>query len=599
MPDDDLVVTEDRTGPVPVVDEGVPQPASRNPLRRRALLVAAVVVAALVAGYVVVAVATAGRLPRGTSVAGVDLGGLGREAAVQRLKQKVAAADSVVVTAGGRRATLRAAADGLVLDPERTVDAAFGSTFAPGSVWRHLAGGGPVDVGASGNRPVLEAALRRAARTLDVAPRDGSITLAASGATARPARTGSAVDVAAAVDVVASRWLSASGPVELPVRTAPPRIAQAEVDRALQEVARPAISGPLAVTVGDRTVEVPVERLVKALAVRPAGDKLALDVDGRALEAAVRAVEPDVEVPAKDARVELRGGKPVVVPAVDGKGIDPETLAERARTALLSDDRTVAADLRATPAKLTTAEAQGLGIKERVSTFSTNYPPLADRTNNLRIAARTVNGTLVLPGEVFSLNKVLGRRTPEKGYRSAPVINGGRLQKDFGGGVSQMATTIFNNVFFAGLEDVHHMAHSFYISRYPEGREATVSYPTVDLKWRNDTPYGVLVQASVTDTVNVSFWSTKVWDVEAEKSARTNFRAPKTIHDPRPGCVPQEPSPGFDVVVTRIFKKKGEVVKRQRFFTSYIAEDHVICGPDPAKAKPKPPADAGTTPGVD
>jgi vancomycin resistance protein YoaR len=284
----------------------------------------------------------------------------------------------------------------------------------------------------------------------------------------------------------------------------------------------------------------------------------------------------------------LRGGKPQVLPDVPGVTLDATALATAANTALLSPDRTATVRAVQKRAALTTEKARALGVKQRVSTFSTVYPANAARTTNLRIAARTVDGTLVLPGETFSLNKVLGRRTPEKGYKAAPVIEGTRLVNDYGGGVSQIATTIFNNVFFAGLEDIRHQPHSFYISRYPEGREATVSYPTVDLVWRNDSPYGVLIQASVTDTVNVSFWSTKVWTIKAEKGPRTNYRPTKRIYDPRPSCVPQGASPGFDVVVRRLFYKGSTLVRTQSFTTAYAPEDEVICAPDPATSRPEP-----------
>jgi vancomycin resistance protein YoaR len=156
----------------------------------------------------------------------------------------------------------------------------------------------------------------------------------------------------------------------------------------------------------------------------------------------------------------------------------------------------------------------------------------------------------------------------------------GRLTNGVGGGVSQMATTLFNAMFFAGLEDVEHKPHSFYISRYPEGREATVNYPTVDLRFRNDSPHGVLVQTWVGGgQVHARFWSTPVWDdVRALKSARRNVTQPDVVHDPSPDCVSQSPNAGFDVTVTRQFVRGGAVARSEQFRTRYIAEDRVVCG---------------------
>ncbi len=145
--------------------------------------------------------------------------------------------------------------------------------------------------------------------------------------------------------------------------------------------------------------------------------------------------------------------------------------------------------------QLTTAEAEKIKPKEVISTFTTYFPDNPPRTNNIKIAARTLNGTFVAPGKQFSLNGTLGKRTPEKGYAEAPVIMNGRLVKDYGGGVSQVSTTTFNAAFFSGVRIDEHTPHSFYISRYPEGREATVSWPDVDQKWTNDTGYGIIIQA--------------------------------------------------------------------------------------------------------
>jgi vancomycin resistance protein YoaR len=407
------------------------------------------------------------------------------------------------------------------------------------------------------------------------------------------AASGARLDVEAAEDVVRSAWLDRSGELVLPVIEDDPSITQDEVDRALTDQAVPAASGPLTVVVGETTAEVTQAALLPTLGMVPSvGTPGALDlvVDGVALRRAVLAVAPALEHPAEDARIVLKNGVPTVIPSKDGVAIDPETLAAAAEAALLTPERRATVAAEVVKPELTTDQAKALGVKGKVSTFSTPLTASALRTENLRLAARGVNGTLVMPGKTFSLNSVLGERTPEKGYNAAPTIIGGRLELTYGGGISQLATTIFNNVFFSGLEDVAHTTHSFYISRYPEGREATVNYsPRVDLIWRNDSPYAVLVQAGVTSTVDVSFWSTKQYDdVVAVKSARSNYRQPKTVYDTSAGCVSQSASPGFDVSVRRKVVKDGAVVKDQTWHTTYIAEDKVVCGPGPPAPTPTP-----------
>jgi len=102
----------------------------------------------------------------------------------------------------------------------------------------------------------------------------------------------------------------------------------------------------------------------------------------------------------------------------------------------------------------------------------------------------------------------VGKRTVEKGYVMAPIIADGQHAMDIGGGVSQFATTLFNAAFFGGLDIPEHKAHSEYISRYPFGREATVAYPSVDIKVHNETPYGVVIWPTYTaSSVTIQLWS--------------------------------------------------------------------------------------------
>ncbi len=549
---------------------------------RRALLIGLIGAAATVIALVALAIAAGRSLPRGTTIGGVAVGGLSRTAAIERLEAAVAAAAAPLpVQAEGRSATLIPAAAGLTVDAAASVDAVLGAGLRPQLLRDHLLGGSAALTLPRPERAAIVAALAPAQRAIDVPSADGGITFSADGPTARPAVSGITIDIAAAADVVARSWLDRREPVTLPVRTSAPVISQAEVERAMTEVAVPASSGPLQVAVGATTLTVPMAALAPTLSMRATtAEPPALDlvVDGAKLRAAVLALDSRVERPPVDASVVLRDGAPVVVPAVEGTRIDPAAVATAAAAGLLREDRRATlTPVTAKPAR-TTEQAKAWGVTERVSTFSTELTSNVPRTENLKLAAKGINGTLVLPGETFSMNTVLGKRTPEKGYQQAPVINGGRLTLDYGGGVSQMATTIYNNVFFAGLQDVRHMAHSFHISRYPEGREATVSYPTVDLQWRNNSPHAVLIEASVTSTVNVSFWSTKVYDkVVAEKSERTNVRQPRTIVDSRDSCVPQEPNPGFDVVVTRKLYRGGALVGTQSWTTQYLAEDKVTC----------------------
>jgi vancomycin resistance protein YoaR len=169
------------------------------------------------------------------------------------------------------------------------------------------------------------------------------------------------------------------------------------------------------------------------------------------------------------------------------------------------------------------------------------------------------------------------------------VIQNGIFREDLGGGVSQMATTAFNAAFFAGLEDVEHKAHSVYIDRYPVGREATVAWGAVDLRFANNTPYGVLIDATVIPsagrsqgTVTVTMYSTKYWDISTSTGERYNFTSPDTRTMSGPDCVPNKGYGGFDIDVQRYFRRVGDptLIETENFFTRYIPSDTVICKPE-------------------
>ncbi|GAA3248385.1 hypothetical protein GCM10020216_079750 [Nonomuraea helvata] len=200
------------------------------------------------------------------------------------------------------------------------------------------------------------------------------------------------------------------------------------------------------------------------------------------------------------------------------------------------------------------------------------------RVTNIHRIADIVDGYVVQPEETFSLNDVVGKRDKARGFVEAPMILNNRFVNDIGGGVSQFATTMFNAVFFGGFQDVQHRAHQYYITRYPAGRESTVSYPQPDFHWRNDSPYGVLIKTSYTATsVTVQFWSTKRYDIESQSSERYNVKSVPTLTDSGAECIPMDGAEGFAIDVWRIFKQNGKVVRKQRFHTVYDPEPRLTC----------------------
>ncbi len=224
----------------------------------------------------------------------------------------------------------------------------------------------------------------------------------------------------------------------------------------------------------------------------------------------------------------------------------------------------VTLDLDVIEPTLTTEEVSTLGVNEQISTFTTRHRAGEDRVHNIHRIADLLRGTVIKPGTTFSVNDTIGPRTPAKGFIEAHVIEDGVFKDSFGGGISQFATTLFNASFFAGLDIPAYKAHSIYISRYPFGREATLSFPRPDLKIRNTTPYGVLIWPTYTDSsLTVTLYSTKFATGEVADQKKTE----------RGLCT--------DVETTRRITRVDGTSKTDTFRAVYLPGEGVNCNGEP------------------
>lgn len=139
--------------------------------------------------------------------------------------------------------------------------------------------------------------------------------------------------------------------------------------------------------------------------------------------------------------------------------------------------------------------------------FSTPVMGSPDRVTNIRLSLAAINNTLLLPGEVFSFNEVVGERTPEKGYRPAPIILGESVAPGVGGGICQVSTTLYNAVHRSNLETVERRIHSIAPSYIQHGQDATVAWPHTDYKFRNNADQPVIVKGEIQG------WRVRVWIV--------------------------------------------------------------------------------------
>jgi vancomycin resistance protein YoaR len=542
--------------------------------------------------YVAAVLVAGDDLPRGTTIAGVPVGGLSRDDAVDRLEAVLAerAEASFQVRAAGHTDEVAPEEIGLVLDARASVDqVAGGARWSPATLWERFAGGGEYDADVDVDDERLAGYLISLESRIATEPVDGSVRLTPRGVSVTDPKPGVSVDDAAARHAFAAAYLTDED-VEVPTTEVQPDIGVDEVARARAEFAEPALSGPVTLHFGQAEIVLHPRDFARTLWLKPVDGTLEPRLrPGRVADLLRDLIATRDDEPV-DATVRLVKGTPRVIPGKPGVRFD-QAEVDAAFLDLVTrpeGERELEIPAEVVQPDVTTEEAEALGITEEVSAFTTYFPYAEYRNVNIGRAADLVSRTIVGPGETFSLNGTVGERTAENGFTKGFIISNGIFKEDLGGGVSQMATTTFNAAFFAGMTDVEHKTHSFYIDRYPVGREATVAWPTVDLQFRNDTPYGVLIHAKVTPStpstqgaVTVRFFSTKYWDITTRTGERDNFTSPATRTLDTEDCYPNTGYGGFDIDIWRYWRRAGstELERTEKMHTTYLPSDTVICQP--------------------
>ena len=517
----------------------------------------------------------------GTSVAGVDMGGAGLAQSRRSLEGVTAPQRSVQLVDRRRRFIITTTSAGLHVDVERTAR------------WAVRAGrNGPLDFLAapaaalgvrrevqphySVNAAALDRAIAVISRRVGRRAYAGGFELdptTLSVRSLRPPRPGRVLDRAATRRAVIDA-LRAGRPARLvlPVRERPSP-SRAAVEK-IAEVARAYVeAGPLILTGMRSPYVVDTERLALLLAVERSGGEgqasIGLGVDRAALRRLVNEVAQQRNRPARDAQL-TAPASPVVVDAKGdvswepraanvrvrsgraGRAVDPAGARRAIASAVRARDHSVRIPRRIVEPTVDTRAARR--VRHLIGTFTTRFACCEPRAKNIQLIARAVDGTIIAPGRRFSLNDVAGERTRARGFVKAPFIADGEIVPSVGGGVSQFSTTMYNAAYFAGLQLDAHQPHSFFIDRYPPGREATLDWRSIDLVWTNDTDAPVLVRATSTATsVTVSLYG-------ANGGRRV-----------RAETGPRQAAPGHDfkIIVTRVVRYADGRQTRQAYTTTY------------------------------
>ncbi len=554
-----------------------------------------------------------GTIAQGIEIQGIDVGGLSTAAATSALDRRSRATlgKPVRFEAGGRAFVLKAADLGLRPDWAAAIAAARheGDGFGPLRGFRRMKIrflGDSVSTKATYDESALKAMLARIARRVDRPHREAAVVLHGLRPAIVSAQAGSLLDreVAGRAIVAALASLDRGRPITLPLTVDEPDVTGAMLAPALAK-ARAAVSAPVVLTLGPTRYKLPRWRIAGLLEL-PAGGTRAVRIGGKGADEYFGRLQKVVDMPARDADFLVVSSGITIKPSRDARVLDVRKTAAGLLTAATRRGNRVTPIAVATkPAQRTTEDAKAMGITGIVSSYTTVYGGVPNRIHNVEVVSHLVDNALIAPGKEFSFNATTGERNAAKGLLEAPVIINGELQDGLGGGTCQVSTTVFNAAYEAGLPITARTNHALYISHYPQGRDATVNYPDVDLKFVNDTGHWLLLRTFVSSsslTVNL-YGTPQHRRVESETAPLQTTGAVPTVVTKDPDLlvgtkvVDEAGSPPLSTSVTRrVYDADGKLLYENTWYSSYVGEkEKVRIGTKPKpKPKPEPKADAST-----
>lgn len=586
------------------------RPSGWRGLVRRPLVIGAAVVV-LVVGGLGMAVALGGnddgRAPASVEVAGADVSGKDAAgiAAVARRRARALLRESVVITRADDP-SFRIAITRRALGASPRIAAAVEAALEPRSLGgRALSTVGlaptrevPITFSVSGGR--VDALADRVTDRINDDPRAAAVEVTDTAITVVPGESGFGVDpeaLRAEIARLPSRIVLRPG-------TLPPPVSEPAAERA-RLLAMRIVAHPVEVTLDGRGVPIEPEVLRSALRFTPRGSDLAVTLDTKTLYERISSAYATREQPVRNASLKVVGSTVRVVSSRSGRSLNMDAIA--AAIVANPDATAVRARFKVTTPTTTTAQIKALKITSLVSEFTTPYNCCEPRVTNIQRAAAILNGTIIPAGHTFSLNDALGPRTTDRGFVEAPQIAAGMLEDAVGGGISQVATTLYNAAFFAGLQLDSHTPHQFWISRYPKGREATVSFGGPELVFTNDWDAGILINAYAgSNGITIRFFSSPLGRrVETETGEDRDVVEPtvKETVDPdlKPGerVVKQEMGgAGFTVSYTRKVWQGDTLRSDQTFTWTYDPQNaYVQVGPPAKPSTSTAPEGTTTAPG--
>ncbi|HTJ82631.1 MAG TPA: VanW family protein [Polyangiaceae bacterium] len=474
------------------------------------------------------------------------------------------------------------------------------------------------------DRNALRALLEQKFKSGAKAARDAHFIISIDGSgsptvTVAAAEEGMTVDYDAVVAATDQRLREFSDDVvNVPVKKDKPEVLQKDLEPLVPRVREALSRGPLTLTAKGETWTVSVRTLADWLAgvrAADAGGTVSLGLDRDKVETYLAARATSIATPAKNAVFEEKDGKVTVFePGIDGDTLDINGSLRLLEHALFGEPAPTGESLElpivAVPPAITTEAANPYGIKEIIGIGSTNFMGSPkNRRHNIAVGAASVDGSLIGPGETFSLLKVLGKIDGTTGYLQELVIKENKTKPEYGGGLCQIGSTTFRAVLASGLPVVERRNHSYRVPYYERdgdgstigpGKDATIYDPSPDFKFLNDTGHHILIKTAIEgNKLSFIFWGVS----DGRKSEQTKARVYNIVPPPEKKVVETEDLKpgeekctehahvGSDAVFTYTVTYADGTVKKEDIHSHYKPWQEVcLVGKDPNA----PPAGSGT-----
>ena len=548
------------------------------------------------------------RLPAGSQIAGVDVSGLTSAEARSLLERRSdeLGRTPVTFTAAGKSWRVKPDSGLVDVDWGAAVEAARrqGEGFGPLRGLKRLGVrvfGGEVVPTTRVYEAAVTSYVNRFARGVDRPRVEPSLRMRGLEAEVVNGRNGRLLDREAAEQVLVRSLTGLSrAPVALPLKVDRTRLSAKDLAGA-EVKAETAVSSHADLAYGPGGWHLTRAKIARLLAL-PHGGSTEIQLAGPAADKFFANLKRRVDRAPKDAGFTIGARNIVrVVPAEPGRTLNKEATTRNLMAALLSTSnrRAELSVSTATPER-TTRDAKAMGITGLVGAYQTFYGGVPNRIHNVQLVSHLIDDHYIAPGAEFSFNDTTGERNEDKGFREAPVIINGELENGLGGGVCQVSTTTFNAAYEAGLSITERTNHALYISHYPQGRDATVNYPDLDLKFQNDTGHWLWLRTFVTSSsLTVALYGTpQNRRVQSETSPLVETGAPKTKRVPDPNmlvgqtALEESGQPSRSTSVRRkVYDSNGELMYDHTWYSSYRSEPRVIrYGTKPVpKPEPKEP----------